>query len=120
MQARPARDALLVAIDERFFDPILAAEPGRYRDVRERRRLRALQAAVRTIRHRYVETCPTADDVLAAFEADLDGFATHDIEDQLRELRLPTMAEAAPAVRDAARELGVSESDRAERERPRA
>jgi hypothetical protein len=105
MHARRARDALLAAIDEHLFGPILAAEPARYRDVLERRRLRALQAAARTMRHRYVETTDSAGDLLAAFEADLHGFATREIEDQLTQLRLPTMAGVAPSVRERAREL---------------
>ena len=108
MPQQSAREQLLRFLDERVFQPPLAAQPLAYStaDV-ERKLLKTVQKRVHDSRTRYVADYASAGDVKTNFVQDLNSKAGRALASDMWQLKLTRFEDVQPAFLALCQQLGV-------------
>lgn len=101
-----ARKELFRVIDEKAFQPVLNANPEDY-DKEQRKKLKREQSTTKSTRKNYQKE-DTAEGLYDAYKNDLSSDAAHEVQQNLRDLGLPTLPDIEKEIDRKAKELGVS------------
>lgn len=106
MSDRKAREKLLDLLDRKAFDPVIHASPD---DVAEgkRDRLEGLQETTRSTKESYHEKYGSAEKVAEMFRDDLSSDSARKVQQELKDLGLPTLQDVKEEFEELARELEV-------------
>ena len=102
-----AREHLLRFLDERVFQPTLAAQPLAYSTGEERKLLKSVQKRVHESRTRYVADYASAGDVKANFLQDLHSKPGQALASDMWQLKLTRFEDVQPAFLELCQQLGI-------------
>ncbi len=107
MPQQSAREQLFRFLDDRVFQPALAAQPLAYSTADERRLLKSVQKRVHESRTRYVADYPSAADVKANFVQDLHSKPGQALASDMWQLKLARFEDVQPAFFVLCQQLGI-------------
>jgi hypothetical protein len=88
---KPDKKTRLVKfLDRRAFDPVLKISPQEIKDESARKKLQHVQQNIEEEKNRYHTQYQSPEEVRRAFFDDLNSNAAKQIDDELKELRLPS------------------------------
>jgi hypothetical protein len=88
MSQQSAHEQLVRFLDQRVFQPALAAQPAAYSTVDEKKLLKSVQKRVHESRTRYIADYASATDVKANFVQDLHSKPGHALASDMWQLKL--------------------------------
>jgi len=107
MLQQSAREQLLRFLDDRVFQPALAAQPLAYSTADEKKLLKSVQKRVHESRTRYVADYASAADVKANFAQDLHSKPGQALASDMWQLKLTRFEDVQPAFFALCQQLGV-------------
>jgi hypothetical protein len=102
-----AREQLLRFLDERVFQPALAAQPLSYGAVDDRKLLKTVQRRVHESRVRYFAEYASAGEVKANFVQDLHSKPGQALASDMWQLKLTRFEDVQPAFLALCQQLGI-------------
>jgi hypothetical protein len=107
MPQQSAREELLRFLDERVFQPALAAQPLAYSTADEMKLLKTVQKRVHESRTRYIADYASAADVKANFVQDLHSKPGQALASDMWQLKLTRFEDVQPAFLALCQRLGI-------------
>jgi hypothetical protein len=107
LAAKDARQELVDLLNDNVFNPILNASRDKYKRDADRQKLQDLQSTTRSTQESYEKRYKTAEKVVEMYRDDLSSDAAKKVQEESRDLGLPTLPDVKAEFEKKAQELGV-------------